>query len=190
MPSGTIDTMLNNKPGYAWSLSGWGHDPNGSWTAINQSQTANAQVWINSANIVILQQTVGFGVNQLPATGSSNATTHQVPEPTWPKGELTWSPSAGTPSSITYRDMGQPTTHMVPSAASTLPPGHVFPGMASMFPSAASTLPPGHVPGTASMETFILVPGVGGRTRDLPQFFQKPSAVGARGWWAWTINLV
>ena len=89
--SSAIDNTLNNKPTYIWTLNGRGYDDNGSWSAINQSKTSNAQVWISSGTTVTLKQTVGFGVNEVTATGSTNATTHQVPELTWPA--LTWDTS-------------------------------------------------------------------------------------------------
>jgi hypothetical protein len=122
---GTITTAVGNRSDYTWTLSGGGHDSNGSWSAISQSATFNqeAQVRINTPSTVSLTQTVLFGTNNLKATGSSKVTDHPVPEPTWPT-DLTWSPSAGTPSSITARDMGQPTYQLVttPYAVPRSPP--------------------------------------------------------------------
>jgi hypothetical protein len=89
-PSGKIDKTLKNKPDYKWSLNGSGSDSNGSWSTTGQYKTSNAQVWIDSTNTVKLTQTVGFGVNQLTAT-----------------------PTAGTPSTITYHDVGHPTYQFV-----------------------------------------------------------------------------
>ncbi len=174
MPSGTIDTANNNTPTYTWALSGFGSDGNGSWNAISQSKTLSngARVRISSPNTVSLTQTVGFGVNQLTATGSTNATTHPVPELIWPM-DLTWNPNLATPSLSTYRDMGQPTIQSGPPAA---------------VPSNPPTFPPTLV----LIETFVLAPGVGGRdyTAETKNNFQKPSNATARAWWAWTINLV
>src|SRR5215467_5146505 len=90
MASNSIDRTLSNKPPYTWTCDGNGQDDNGSWST-SKSITSNAQVFINSANVIILAQTVGFGVNQVTATGSTAHTTHWIPELTWPA--LTWSPS-------------------------------------------------------------------------------------------------
>jgi hypothetical protein len=158
--SATIDNKLMNKPSYTWTLNGRGYDDNGSWSAINQSKTSNAQVWISSGTTVTLKQTVGFGVNEVPATGSTNATNHQVPELIWPP--LTWDTNANTQSPITHSDGSLPTYRIV-----TVPTG-----------------------GKKSLRRLAIVPGVGGRDyTNSVQYFQKPAVVGAIAWWAWTIKL-
>jgi ABC transporter substrate binding protein len=45
--SATIDNKLTNLPSYTWTLNGRGYNDNGSWSAINQSKTSKAQVWIS-----------------------------------------------------------------------------------------------------------------------------------------------
>ncbi len=174
MPSGTIDTTVNNNPTYIWALNEGGTDSNGSWSAISQSKTLNngAQVRISSPTTVSLTQTQGFGVNQLPANGSSRVTTHPVSELIWPT-DLIWSPFAGTPSSLTYRDTGAPTYQLVTTPV-------VVPG------SRKDVL--------LLVESIVLIPGVGAGGRDWTNqgatFYQKPAAASALAWWAWTINLV
>jgi hypothetical protein len=161
MPSGTIDNTVNNRPSYVWTMNGGGHDDNGIWSTITQSVTSSAQVRISSPTTVSLTQTVGFGVNEVAATGTTNVTTHQVPELTWPA--LTWSPTANTPSSITFQDTGRPTYRVVI---------HPVPG------------------GKKAVRRLAVVPGVGGRDyTQTTQYFQKPAVVSATAWWAWTIHL-
>jgi hypothetical protein len=174
MPSGTIDATVNNRPTYIWALNESGTDSNGSWSAISQSKTLNngAEVRISSPTTVSLTQTQGFGVNQLPAHGSSSVTAHTVSELIWPT-DLTWHPGHGTPSSITYRDSGAPTYQLVSTPV-------VVPG------SRKDVL--------LLVESIVLIPGAGGFggrdwTHEGATFYQKPAAASALAWWAWTINL-
>src|SRR5262245_1362824 len=169
-PSGTIDTTVNNKPTYTWTVYGFGQDSNGSWSTTNQNKTLIAQVRISSPTTVSLTQTQGFGVNTLPATGSTPATNHTVPELTWPP-DLTWSPTLFTPSSSSHLDMGQPTIQQGP-------------------PVAVPVTPPTFPPTLTLLATFAFTPGIGGRDwTHKSQYFQIPSPFTALAWWAWTINL-
>jgi hypothetical protein len=166
-PSMPIDASATNTSDYTWSLNGNGGDSNGSWSAYSQSKTVTngAQVRISAPTTVSLKQTTPPGMNKLPATGSSKATDWLVWELTWPS--VTWSPNAGTPSSITYRDTGQPTYQLV-----TTP-----------VPSSQNNV-------LLLVQSIAVVPGVGGQDwTTKTQFFQKPAAARALAWWAWTINL-
>jgi len=161
MPSNmTIDTTLNNKPSYTWTLNGRGYDDNGSWSAINQSLTSQAQVWINSSGMVVLTQTNASN-NALTETGTNN-TTHPTSELIWPP--LTWSPNLNTPTSLIHSDGSLPHYYIVsvPTA-----------GKKSLSRLA-------YDPGVGGRD--YTGPGI-------VQFFQKPEVVGATAWWAWTINL-
>jgi hypothetical protein len=175
MSSGLIGMTVGNNPSYIWTLNGYGHDNNGSWSATNLSKTSYAQVRVTSSTTVSLTQTVGFGMNQVHATGSSGATSHWVPEQTWPT-DLTWSPTATTPSSITYKDPGGPSYHLL-TAPVAVPSGQRAFGKNVL----------------ALLQSMSLVPGSGFGGRDWTQksqWFQKPAVVTATAWWAWNINLI
>lgn len=180
-PSGTIDTSNTNQPSYTWSVNANGFwAGNGSWsTAPNQSVTSNAQVWIDSSsNMVWLTQTKNFGVNTIPATGNAS-TAHAVSELIWPQDAngdtlVKWSPSAGTPSSISYQDMGAPTYQLV------------------SIPTAVR-IGKGRVPrewAWVQSMSLVLVPGMGGQDWLGNTQFSLIPVTSARAWWAWTINLV
>jgi hypothetical protein len=170
MSSNTIDRRLNNKPNYIWTLNDQGYDAFGSWSATNQRLNSLAQVWINSSNIVILKQTASS--NTLQAIGSNG---HPVSEQTW-LADLTWSPSAPTPSSITYKDPGGPSYHLR-STPVAVPSGQ------RAFGKNVLTL----------LQSMSLVPGAGFGGRDwtqTTQWWQKPAVVHATAWWAWNINII
>ena len=166
-PSTPIDHTLGNTPTYTWALNGSGADSSGSWSTINQSKnfTNGAQVWINPQNLVTLKQTQPFMAvgHDLQAIGSNVQTTHPVYELIWPT--LIWDPNAGTPSSLTYHDAGQPV---------------VIPGSRKAELLLVESLVP--IPG---------FPVFGGRDwlHEGASFYQKPDGATARAWWAWTINL-
>lgn len=179
-PSGPIGTAIGNRTTYIWTLDGNGNDSSGSWSAINQSKTIinGAEVRISAAtnppNMVALTQATVVTSNQLHETGSTKATDHPVEELQWP-ADLTWDPNHAVPSSVTWRDMGQPGYKLVETP----------------FPA---------VPGPASgtlllLENISLLPdktfAIGGRnwTSQPATFFQCPGC-SALAWWAWTINLV
>jgi hypothetical protein len=174
-PSATIDDTVNNKPTYIWTLNGSGSKGGVSWSTISQSQTItdDAQVRISAPGVISLKQTVGIGTYQLLANGIPSAQTHPVEELTWP-ADLTWNENAAAPSSITYRDMGQPDYQLI-----TIP----------------VVIPGSRKEGLQLVESFALVPrpgaaGSGGRNwENQATFWQPPGGYTARAWWAWTINL-
>jgi hypothetical protein len=167
-PSVPIDDTVNNTPTYSWSLNESGNSSSGSWSVNNQQlPTLNAQVRKISPTTVLLRQTQGFGVHQLPVIASSSVTNHTVSEMTWPT--LMWDANAGTPSSVTYRDAGQPV---------------VIPGSRKAELLLVQSLVP--IPS--------VIPGVavfGGQdwTHGAATFYQRPAGAISRAWWAWTINL-
>jgi hypothetical protein len=197
MPSGLIGAgTTNNIPTYTWTVSSIGSDSNGSWsTPMSQSVTvsngAEARITTPTTSTtpgtVSLKQTTGFGTHTIHAIGN-NATKHDVSEMIWVtpqpvQGDLiTWSASAGTPSMITYQDMGHP-IYQLQYGPPTLVPG-----------------PPIVFPSGQQIQTGVLLANitlsspsvVGGRdwTNGLATFFQTPSPRSARAWWVWTINLV
>ena len=161
-PSSEITTAIQ-KFDYTWTLDGHGYDHDGSWTTSNGMTTnpTQAQVWINSSGVVILEQAVGYGTNTAPAVDNTGQTTHPIPEFSWPA--LTWDPSLHTPTSIAFRD-GTPPSAIV---WKVLIDGHWVTEVQHR-------------------------PGVGGEdySSNGSQFYQRPAASKATGWWNWTINLV
>lgn len=181
MPSGQIGTQTaNNVPIYTWTVNDVGSDSSGSWsTPMGQSVTvtngAEARI---IGNTVSLKQTVGFGVHTIHANGNS-ATKHDVSEMIWetpsPQGDLiTWNANVGTPSMITYQDMGHPIYQL------QYGPPYVVPGSRDNRE-------------LVLLANIILTPSgiVGGRdwTHGAATFFATASP-SATAWWAWTINLV
>jgi hypothetical protein len=174
-PSGPISTAVGNTATYTWILNAVGSDSNWNWSAINQPKTLinGAKVRINSSNVVELTQAA---INQLPATGTNS---HPVSELTWPI-DLTWSPNAGTPSSLIFRDMGQPSYQLLFGPPVGVPvPGTHPPGTVSAVLVASMSLLPS-----------TMMSGIGGRDYTTQPNWQKPSGSSALAWWAWTINLV
>jgi hypothetical protein len=180
MPSGQIGPQTtNNIPTYTWTVNDVGSDSSGSWsTPMGQSVTVTngAQALIAMPNTVSLKQTTGFGAHTIQATGNS-ATKHDVSEMIWVtpalpgKDLITWNASAGTPSMITYQDMGHPIYQL------QYGPPYVVPRSNRELVLVAN---------------IILTPSVvGGRdwTSGLATFFQAPSPT-ATAWWVWTVNLV
>jgi len=179
--SGAIGTALGNKLTYTWVLNCNGSDTsNGSWSAINQSNTYmdGAQVKIDTTknpSVVVLTQT-STAVNNLPATG---ANPHSVTELSWPT-DLTWDPLHAVPGTLTWRDTGQPGYQLTFGPNVWVPQGPGVPplGTASvLLPSSYSLVPGG-------------VPGIGGRDYSAQQNWQKLAGSLDLAWWSWTINLI
>jgi hypothetical protein len=142
-------------------------------------------------NTVSLNQTTNFGTHSIQAVGSNNATNHPVSEMIWvvtppppavPENLITWNASAGTPSMITYQDMGHP-VYQLQWGPPTLVPG-----------------PPIVFPHGQQIQTGVLLANiilsspsvVGGRdwTNGAATIYQAPSPRTVLAWWVWTINLV
>jgi hypothetical protein len=202
MPSGLIGAgTTNNIPTYTWTVSSIGSDSNGSWsTPMSQSVTvsngAEARITTPATSTtpgtVSLKQLTGFGVHNIQANGNK-ATTHPVSEMMWvtpaippaTTGQdlITWNANAGTPSTITYQDMGHP-TYQLQYGPPTVVPG----GPTIVFPSGLQ------IQSSLLLANIILSSPsvVGGRdwTTGLATFYAVPSPRSARAWWAWTIYLV
>jgi hypothetical protein len=200
MPSNPIGAMtINNIPTYTWTVNSIGSDSNGSWsTPMGQSVTvsngAEARITTPATSTtpgtVSLTQKTNFGTHIIHALGTNSSTNHDVSEMMWvtpatPTAEdlITWNANAGTPSMITYQDMGHP-TYQLQYGPPTVVPG----GPTIVFPSGLQ-IQSSLLLANISLSSPSIV---GGRdwTKGLATFFQVPSPRSARAWWAWTINLV
>ena len=79
-PSQDIDHVIR-RYGYNWTIDDNGHDTGGTWNLSHGMVNSQYEILINSANQVILNQTHGYGVNSIRATGSTiSVSMNQVSE--------------------------------------------------------------------------------------------------------------
>jgi hypothetical protein len=203
MPSGPIGAgTVKNIPTYTWAVDCIGSDSNGSWStpvfqSVSITNGAEALITVpptaTMPGTISLKQTTGFGTNKIQAIGNL-ATKHDVSEMIWatpspnPKDLITWSTGAGTPSMITYQDMGNPivTLQLAPWPLPGSPQVHTV-----VFPSQPGQIQTGGFVATLVITSAsFVVAGGQDWTNGLATFYQPPSPRTALAWWKWTINLV